>query len=80
MADATDFQAVLRLVAADARVRKAIGSPAVLMPETVEGTLRRRSAELAFDLSGPRGHAHTTVSAVHTDGSWSIDALDVDAK
>ena len=84
VADSADFKAILRLVAADAVVAKRIGNPIAVMPDSIDGEMRRYgskdekgNASLSFVLSGPLGLARIVVFATRAQGTWSITTLDM---
>lgn len=84
VADSADFKAILRLVAADSSVGKRIGNPIAVMPDSIDGEMRRYgsndengNASLSFMLSGPHGLAQIVVFATRAHGSWAITTLDV---
>lgn len=81
IADATEFKALVRVVAADPRVIAKLGTPVVAMTDRVRGNIRidkaDGDADLRFDLSGPKGRAEVQVEAELEHGAWTLETLDL---
>lgn len=82
MSDSKAFKEILRLVAADAKVTTALGTPITLAPDSVHGDLRISGwndtdgeASLRFELGGPKGHGKAVVQAERADGVWKLSSL-----
>lgn len=82
--EASDFKAILRLVAADPEVATRVGQPLAVLPDSVDGHVRLDGrndqdgeARLSFVLSGPLGRARVLVSATRAVATWTVDTLDV---
>jgi len=82
ISESASFKEILRLVAADQGVIRAMGNPLTVLPDSVDGNLRlsgindrQGEALLSFDLSGPNGRNKVTVAAEREDGVWQIETL-----
>ena len=79
IADSMAFKAVARLVAANPGVIAKLGSPIVVRPTRVTGSINldgwmdnEGSARLDFDVSGPNGSARALSRAELDDGKWTL--------
>lgn len=82
LSESTSFKEILRLVAADRAVIRAMGNPLTVLPDSVAGSLDLSgpnggdgTALLSFNLSGPNGRNKVIVSAEREDGTWKIEML-----
>ena len=78
------FKDILRLVAADAKVTRTLGTPITLVPDSVHGDLRLSGpndadgeAALRFDLGGPKGRGKAIVQAERADGVWTLSNVEL---
>jgi len=85
--DSVEFKAILRLVAADARVAAVVGAPVTLLPDSADGHIdidaadaRDGHAKLTFRLEGPRGAADVEVRAERSRAQWTIAMLDLEPR
>lgn len=84
LSDARPVQQLLQVVASDARLTAAIGSPATFASKDVDGSLDLSndghdagSADLQFEMLGPKGRAQVRVIAERRQGRWTINELRV---
>lgn len=83
IADSVEFKAIARLVAADPGVIARLGSPIVVRPQSVTGSIQlngrddsQGTARLNFHVSGPNGSARALTHAERDNGTWKL--LDVE--
>ena len=75
------FKDVTRLVASDSGVLARLGSPIVVHPKPVSGTINADDdsgdAHLSFIASGPKGAARITANASHRLQGWKLDNVEL---
>lgn len=79
MADSMVFKTIARLVAADPAVIARLGSPIVVRPQSVTGSIDldgwdhgEGTAWLNFNVSGPKGSARALTRAEGDNGTWKL--------
>lgn len=79
MADSMVFKTIARLVAADPAVIARLGSPIVVRPQSVTGSIdldgwdhSEGTAWLNFNVSGPKGSARALTRAEGDNGTWKL--------
>ena len=83
MAESTAFKEILRLVAADRAVVSKVGNPITADSDSISGNLRmdgdEGTANLRFQLGGPRGRVQVQVNAELRDGIWTVQTINLAA-
>ena len=84
ISESATFKEILRLVAADQAVIRAMGNPLTVLPDSIDGNIRLSGvndsageAQLKFDLSGPNGRNTVTVAAERENGTWNVVTLNL---
>ena len=79
LADSVAFKSIARLVAADPDVIARLGSPIVVRPQSVTGSITldgwndsEGTARLNFHVSGPKGSARALTQAERDSGTWKL--------
>lgn len=79
IADSVVFKTIARLVAADPGVIARLGSPIVVRPQSVTGSIHldgwdhsEGTAQLNFHVSGPNGSARALTRAERDSGTWKL--------
>lgn len=79
ISESASFKEILRLVAADPAVIRAMGNPLTVLPDSVVGSLDLSAtggeALFNFNLSGPNGRNKVIVSAERENGVWKVQTL-----